>query len=1035
MLTRSLLGRGVAIPVLFALSLPIHPGVRDGTTSVSTADSVPLTGLRWRNIGPFKSGRSVAVAGSIVRPKEYYAGTTGSGVYKTTNGGITWVPVTDGYFGGTIGAVAIAPSNPDIVYVGGGESHLRNNLSHGDGVWKTIDGGKTWQSLGLGDTRHIARILVHPTNPNLVLVGAFGHAFGPNTDRGIFRSTDGGATWKKVLFINDSTGVSEMAMDPTNPSVIYAGFWQAERKTWIMNSGGAGSGIFKSSDGGETWSELSRNPGLPSYPWGRVGITVSGANPQRVYAIIEAKKGGVFRSDDGGATWTLASDTLSVRDRPFYYSRIYADPKNVDRVIVLSSSFSISTDGGKSYKRIETPHGDHHDLWISPDDPNRMIVGEDGGAAISEDAGASWLGQYTPTGQFYRVTTTNHFPYRVCGSQQDQGALCGPSRKERGVWMGDWYDPGSSESGYIAADPLNPDITYTANCCGELSRVDARTGFSRDVSPFPPGQGLIGRHAKDVPYRFNWTSPVIIPAKDPKTVYFAAQYLLRTRDEGRSWSIVSPDLTRNDPRTTGPSGGPITIEAISQEWYATIHTVSASPLVKGLIWTGSDDGLVYLTRDDARRWVNVSPKGLPPDSKISLIDASPHDPATAYAAVSRYMVDDFTPYIYKTSDYGRTWTRINEGIASNEAVRAVRADPVKRGLLYAATERGVWFSIDDGAHWNSLKLNLPAMPVTDLVVKNADLVISTFGRGFWILDDISPLRQLTSAIIASPAAYLFQPENTHRLDWGIEYRFGGDLRADNPKSGVIVRYWLPRADAPVAIRIRDEKGVSIGSFDSKRDSAMVPTERGVNTFVWNMRYPDPGTADSTGRMFLSGPLALPGRYTIELTSEDTDLKRTARIQPDPRIRLDDLGARAQFAFHTKIKELGARAKTAGNSAAQLLSQIAERRKGLEAQAKVASFDSVSRRLVSVLRAVDDSIGPSKPQRAEVDMDPFNLAMRLSMLGAGSDTPPNTQTHKAFAYFNTQIERQIADLKNAIKVELPRVNEFLAWAGARRLEAK
>jgi photosystem II stability/assembly factor-like uncharacterized protein len=1013
---------------LFALMSTALPAQSDST----------LSALKWRSIGPFIPGRSDAVAGSVARPKEYYAGTTGSGVFKTTDGGISWLPVTDRYFGGTIGAIAIAPTNPDIVYVGGGESHLRNNLSHGYGVWKTTDGGKSWKSIGLNDTRHIARILVDPGNPDVVYVGAFGHAFGPNPERGVFRSTDGGATWKKILFRNDSTGVSEMAMDPKDPKTIYVGFYQAERKAWTMVSGGMSSGIFKTTDGGDTWTELSKNSGLPPYPWGRIGITVSPVNPRRVWTIIEAKEGGIFRSDDAGATWKLANNSDDVRDRPFYYSRIFADPKDENTLIELTTQFLKSTDTAKTFKVVNTPHPDHHDLWVDPTNPQRMIVAEDGGAAITETGGASWIAQRTATGQFYRVTTSNHFPYRVCGSQQDNGAWCAPSRKERGTWLADWYSPGNSESGYVAVDPKDPDITYTANGLGVLSRVDARTGFSRDVSPIFNGMGLLGRPSGGVLHRFNWTTPVVIPENDPSSLYVAAQVLFRSRDGGQSWGIVSPDLTANSPRTTGGSGGPISPENVSQEWYATIHTVSPSPVTKGVIWTGSDDGLVYVTRDNGANWKNVTPPGLLPDTKISLIDASPHSAGTAYAAVNRYMVDDFTPHIYKTSDYGETWTKITNGIASDEAVRVVREDPARRGLLYAGTERTVWYSLDDGANWNSLQLNLPSMPITDLVVKEADLVISTFGRGFLVLDDITPLRQLTSSIVSGARAHLFQPRDVHRINWGQPFRMDDYPSAHNPPSGVLVDYWLPKARETVTIELRDEQGALITTFDSKRDSLQVSARQGVNRFAWELRYPDVSMRDSSGRPAPNGPTALPGKYTVKLVAGGESQARPVRIVADPRFKTDLSALRAQFDLDQRALGILGQMKTVGDNAADLMKQLTERRKTMESKGNVSALDEAANKFKSILQAVDDSVGDHPMSRLHPYGYPLNPRARLNMgarMGMGDAARPNEPTVKGISEMEAEAKRNASELDRAIRDELPKVNAVLEKNGVPKIELR
>ncbi|HZF66475.1 MAG TPA: glycosyl hydrolase, partial [Gemmatirosa sp.] len=673
---------------LLAAVLPAVPHAQPAPRAAAPYDSSAFSALAWREIGPFRGGRSVAVAGSAARPLEYWMGTTGGGVFKSTDGGMSWQPATDKHFGGTIGYIAVAESNPDVVYVGTGEYAIRGNVSHGEGVWKTTDAGKTWSFLGLKDTRQISRVRVHPTNPDIVYVAAQGAFWGPSKERGIYKSTDGGRTWQQILFRDARTGASDLVLDPSNPDVMYAAFWESYRNSWSMSSGGPGSTIMKSTDGGRTWAELRGNPGLPKGLLGNIGLAVSPANPRRLWAMIEADSGGVFRSDDAGATWTRTNDERKLRQRAWYYSRVFADPKDTNVVYALNVSFYRSADGGRTFKAIPTPHGDDHDLWIAPNDPQRMIEGNDGGANVSVNGGKAWTDQQYATAQFYHVTTTNDFPYKVCGAQQDNSTLCGPSRAPGGITTNLWHDAGGGESGYIAVDPRNPDVSFAGSYGGLLTRKDMRTGRSMQVNPWPDNP--MGISSRDITYRFQWTFPILFSPHDPRVLYAAGNHVFRTTDEGRSWDIASPDLTRKDPKTMGPSGGPITRDQTGVETYATIFTLAESPKAKGVLWAGSDDGLVHVTRDGGATWANVTPRDLGDFTRVSLIDASPHDAAVAYLAANRYGLGDLRPILYKTADYGRTWTRIVNGIAPEEFTRAIREDPERRGLLYAATERGVW---------------------------------------------------------------------------------------------------------------------------------------------------------------------------------------------------------------------------------------------------------------------------------------------------------------------------------------------------------
>jgi photosystem II stability/assembly factor-like uncharacterized protein len=852
-------------------------------------DTLAVGSLRWRELGPYRGGRSVAVTGSAARPNEYYMGTTGGGVFKSTDGGQSWAPVTDKYFGGTIGAVAVAPSNPDIVYVGGGEYPMRGNVSHGDGVWKSTDAGKTWQSLGLQNTRQIARVRVHPTNPDLVYVAAEGNVWAPTAERGIFRSTDGGKSWTKIFFRNDSTGASDLVMDPSNPRVLYAAFWQAGRTPWELVSGGNGSGIFKSTDGGDTWQDISHNPGLPQGMMGNIGLDVSAAKPNRVFAIIEADSGGVFRSDDAGATWTRTNADRSLRQRAWYYTKIHADTKDTNVVYVNNVNFQKSTDGGKTFRPVRgLGHGDSHDFWIAPNDNRRMIEGDDGGATVSHDGGRTWSDEDYATAQFYHVITTNHFPYHVCGAQQDNSTLCGPSRKAGGIDISDWQEAGGGESGYIAARADDPDVVYAGSYGALLTRKDMRTGLTRNINPWPDNP--MGHSAGDLKYRFQWTYPIVMSPFSSNVLYATSNYVHRTTNDGQSWQVISPDLTRNDPKTLGPSGGPLTKDQTSVEYYGTIFAFAESPRQQGVLWAGSDDGLVHVSRDDGKSWQNVTPPDMAKYTRVSIIEPGRFSAATAYVAANRYQLDDMRPYLWKTTDFGRTWKRIDAGIAPTEFTRAIREDDEKQGLLYVGTERGVWFSPDDGANWQRLQNNLPPVPVHDLAVRDGDLIAATHGRSFWIIDDISALRQLTPAVTAQDA-HLFKPRDAYRVSFAGGRRAAADPNAGppvhpvatSPAGGPVVSFWLKRPSREVTLEFLDANGKLIRSFTSRQDSSTaadsIARGRRMQSRIDSLRATGI-PVDSAERM-VRRTTDTPGTFGPQSGGEEED--RPFRAAPPPRV--------------------------------------------------------------------------------------------------------------------------------------------------------
>jgi photosystem II stability/assembly factor-like uncharacterized protein len=980
-------------------------------------DASVFGALTWRSIGPQRGGRSITSAGSTSRPFEYYFGAVGGGLWKTTDGGTTWRPVTDGQLqSSSVGAVAVSESNPDVVYIGMGETELRGNIMQGDGVYKSVDAGKTWKHIGLGDTQAISRIRIDPSNPDIVYVSALGHPYAANAERGVFRSKDGGKTWQKVLYKSDKAGAVDLVIDPHNSKVLFAALWDVYRTSWTLSSGGPLSGLYKSTDGGDSWTEITRKPGLPNGIIGKIGVAVS-SDPNRIYAMVEADDGGLFRSEDAGGTWARISEDRRLRQRAFYYSRIYADPVAKDTVYVLNTSFFKSTDGGKTFQVIRTPHGDNHDLWIASNDPKRMIESNDGGANVSINGGETWTGQAFPTAQLYHVATTRDVPYHVCGAQQDNSTICvssaaGGRGGGGGGRVGEiQYSAGGGESGYIAPHPVNPNIFYAGSQGALLTRLDRSTGQMRDVQVYP--LFFSGMPASALKERWQWTFPIVFSPLDPNVLYTSSQHLWKTTNEGQSWEMISPDLTKADPKTLGDSGGPITKDQNGPEIFGTIFTIAPSKTDAQTIWTGSDDGLVYITRDGGKNWKNITPPGIPDLIRISLIEASPHKPGTAYVAAKNYQADDRRPYAYRTDDYGVTWTKIVNGIPANDYFQAIREDPKKAGLLYAGTEHGIYVSFDNGAEWQSLRLNLPDTQVADLVIEGDDLVIGTHGRAFYILDDITPLRQLSTGAL-STGAHLFTPHPV--------------VRSVNRAA---IDYWLAKAADKVTIDILDANGKLVKSYvgspeeDKKgrggrggaaaddeggggggRGAVRPPARKeGGNRFVWDLRYPGATTFEGMifwGAQAEAGPTAPPGQYQVRLTANGVTETRPLTVSKDPRLTaVTDADLAEQFKFAMQVRDKTSEANEIVIRIREIKKNIAERVK------KDPSLDAAGERLSTKLSAVEEDLYQVQNRS---NQDPLNFPIKLDNQIAAlmrvietGDAKPTDQTYVVFKELNGRLE--------------------------------
>ncbi|HZC71321.1 MAG TPA: hypothetical protein VE442_11560 [Jatrophihabitans sp.] len=1036
------------------LGISLSANVSSSAAAPSTdVDPSLYSSLQWRNIGPQLGGRSLAVAGSASRPNEYYFGATGGGLWKTTNGGTSWAPVTDHQISSSsVGAVAVCPANPDVVYIGMGEVDLRGDVIPGDGVYKTTDGGATWTHLGLADTQMIGKIRIDPGNCNRAYVAALGHAFGNNSERGVFRTIDGGATWQKTLFVDDKTGAVDLAMDPSNPNVLYAAMWQTYRKFWTLQDGGAGSGLYKSTDGGATWANITGRFGLPSEPIGKIGVSVSGADPNRVYAIVEANGGGLFRSDDAGASWKLVSDDADIKQRGFYFSKVFADTTNPDRVYIGNVEFLRSDDGGATFTTVDTPHSDNHDLWIDPAHDNRMIESNDGGAAVSTDAGAHFTAETMPTAQFYQVVTTNNDPYLVCGEQQDRNSLCVSSTGGPGT-----FGIGGGESGPVAVDPRDSNVFYAGNYDWLMTRLD-RSGASaigsRNVNPWPDNP--MGHPASELKYRMQWTYPLVTNPAEPDAVFTGSQYVMKSTNGGQSWQQISPDLTYNDPSTTGDSGGPITKDQTSIEYYATVFSIAPSDVNKSWIWAGSDDGKVWFTNKGGGTggsWHDVTPSGLAKFSRVSMIDAG-HAPTaadrdkaqeTAYVAAQRYEVDDFAPIAYRTHDGGGHWTKITNGIAPNDYLWTIRQDPKRTDLLYATSAHGVYVSFNDGDNWHPLSLNLPDTTVYDLKVKGDDLVISTHGRGFYVCDDCAALlRRLTPRTTPADIADFHQtiptptqltvvnpppaviPPTTHAADAENDLAVLHD--PDNPvrsvSNRVTVSYTLKQSVTSATMEFVAPDGTVVATNS-------LPVAAGPGTTTWNLRYPNavgfPGLIYWAGTN--TGPKAPLGSYTARLTVNGQPLSQSFDLLKDSRLtHVTEADIAAQFQLDWAVRNATNDANQDVINIRACTTQVDDR----VTAANDATVTQAGQALDADLNAVQNELYQTKLQAGE---DPLNFPIKLNDKIAALhgviesvDGRPTNQTYDVFDELNAKLQVQLDRLRSIVGTEVPSFNQLVQSHG-------
>ncbi len=986
----------------------------------------------FRLVGPFRGGRAAAAVGSYTDVNTFFMGSTGGGVWKTTDAGNNWKNISDGYFGGTIGAIALAPSNESIIYVGEGENTMRGNVSEGlEGMWKSTDDGKTWKNIGLKEGRHIVRVIVHPKNPDIVWAAVMGHLFGPNENRGVYKSIDGGATWKKVLYVNPQTGASDLIIDPSNPDNLYAGTWELIRTPYSLESGGAGSGMYKSTDGGNTWESIKNNKGLPKGVWGIVGIAVAKSNTDKLYALIENANGGLYVSNDAGKTWDLASSDNNIRQRAWYYTKVFVDPADENKVYCPNVNFMVSSDGGKSFTSLRTPHGDHHDLWIDPKNGKRMVVADDGGAQVSMDAGRNWSTMMNqPTVQVYRLSTDNSFPYRILAAQQDNSAFRIKS-STYGAFIGesDFEVTAGGESGYIVADPLNNDVVYGGSYGGLITRFDHKTGENRVINVWPDNP--MGAGAEAMKYRFQWNHPIFFSPHNPKKLYTAGNHLFSTENEGASWTMLSPDLTTDDKAKQKSSGGPITQDNTSVEYYCTIFTAAESPLEKDLLWTGSDDGIISVSKDGGKTWANVTPKDAPKWMMWNRVEVDPTRKGTAYFAGTRYKLDDFAPYIYKTTDYGATWTKITNGIDPMHFTRAIVASPRKAGVLFAGTEYGLYVSVNDGASWERFQLNLPVTPITDLLIKDQNLIVGTQGRSIYVLDDLSFVENFqttpaTSKVFPIANTYRVPPQMGGRRSRGMSASMPGNVGM-NPAKGVIIKYWKagsPSDSTRVMISILDDQKKVIKTV-SHTDAGGPSTEAGFQTYVWNMYHKEVEKPEASLILWngsTSPVLAAPGNYTAKVTIDNVVTEQPFTIVADPNYKVSDADLKAQEQFLLKVAGTFSDIMKNLKGIKELRSQI----QTLQKKTKDTSFQKQSKTVLASLTAIEEALHQTK---AKSGQDVLNFPIRLDDKIAGvfesaasGYTAPTKQVQGVYDVLKAQVDAEFNKLDTLKKTGIKQLND-------------
>ena len=1009
-----------------------------GAAAAQVPESL-YSGMKYRPIGPFRGGRALAVSGVRGQPLTFYFGAVAGGVFRTEDAGQTWTPLFDKEENLSVGALAVAESDPNVIYVGTGEACVRGNITYGKGVYRSDDAGRSWRHLGLADTRQIGRVIVHPRNPEVVFVAALGHAFGPNAERGVFRSRDGGKSWEKVLFKDENTGAIDIQFDPQNPQVLFASLWQVRRQPWSLESGGPGSGLYKSEDGGATWKRLSSH-GLPAGDYGRIGLAV--ATGGRVYALIEAKDGGLFVSDDAGGFWTRQNDDERIRQRAFYFSHVWVDPRARDTIYLANTGLYRSTDGGKTLTLLPARHGDHHGMWIDPDDGRHLIESSDGGASVSLDGGLTWSREDNnqPTAQFYHVTADDRFPWRVYGAQQDNSSVSVQTYSDNGI-LGDkeWYPIGIGEAAHIAVDRREPDVNYGSTSTGAMLRYDHRTEQTQVLGPWPSETS--GRGADELKHRFQWLSPLIISPSEPDVLYVGAEVVFKSADRGRTWTAISGDLTRNDKAKQKPSGGPLTLDITSVEYFDTVFALAESPLQKGLLWAGTDDGLLHVMRDG--KWSNVTPKDAPQWGTVSLIEASPFDAGTAYVAIDRHRLDDQKPYLFRTGDFGRSWKRINGGIPDGSFTRAVREDPRRKGLLYAGTETGVFVSFDTGEHWQKLQLNLPAVPVHDLIVHGDDLVVATHGRSFWVLDDLAPLRQASAQVAAQEVA-LYAPAPALRLHWPDSF----DKRmpaGENPPAGALLDYWLKqKPQGELIIEVAGADGRVLRTLSSRphhlgpeqpqewpdlqKPAELLPAEAGMNRFPFDMRYDPPSELPGAfyGGLPPRGPMLLPGTYTLRLKVDGKSATAPLEIKPDPRVQATPQEMQQQLAMQLAVRERMSALHEAVLGLRSERDQLAQLKARAGSDARFAALVGRAEAAAQALTAIERRLVAVDVKSTEGTLRfPVQLNEQFDSLRGGldyADAAPVPAIREVLDDYSAALDAQLQKLAEVRARDLSAVNE-------------